>query len=178
MRVADTTRGSCSQPIREIRVIRGFEYLLLSHSCRFVVERNRLDGVLRRTDKRTVGKNIDPEEGAANSSAVGLQNPPYTPWKRTTVQWILRNRKTMRIYLIGMLCGLVLGTTFTYMFAIPANSDYWRMEIYKRGGAAWTMNMKTGHTGWKWLIDPIPDAPRQKPVTVPASHTKSRTEQL
>ena len=77
-----------------------------------------------------------------------------------------------------MLCGVILATAFTYMFAIPANSDYWRTEIYKRGGGAFTMDMKTGRTGWKWLIDPIPDAPPQKPVTIPASHTKTRTEKL
>ena len=112
------------------------------------LRRNQLDAELRRTDKEGVGK-----------------------------------RKIMRIYLIGMLCGVMLATAFTYMFAIPANSDYWRMEIYKRGGGAYTMDMKTGHAGWKWMIDPIPDTPAQKPVTgkpitVPASLTKSRTEKL
>jgi len=75
-----------------------------------------------------------------------------------------------------MLCGVLLATAFTYMFAIPANSNYWRMEIYKRGGGAFTMDMKTGHTGWKWMVDPIPDNPPQKSVIVPASQTKSRTE--
>jgi len=84
----------------------------------------------------------------------------------------------MRIYLIGMLCGVVLATSFTYMFAIPANSNYWRTEIYKRGGGAWTMDMKTGHTGWKWMVDPIRETQPQRPVTVPASQTKSRTEKL
>ena len=84
----------------------------------------------------------------------------------------------MRIYLIGMLCGVVLATAFTYMFAIPANSNYWRMEIYKRGGGAFTMDMKTGHTGWKWMVNPIPDTLPPKPVTVPASQTKSRIEKL
>jgi hypothetical protein len=82
-----------------------------------------------------------------------------------------------------MLCGVLLATAFTYMFAIPSNSDYWRMEIYKRGGGAFTMDMKTGHTGWKWMVDPIPDTFPQKPVTekpvtVPASQAKSRIEKL
>ena len=109
---------------------------------------------------------------------MGLRNPPHAPWKRTIVQWIVRNRKMMRLFLIGMLCGVLVATAFTYMFAIPANSDYWRMEIYKRGGGAFTMDMKTGHTGWKWMIEPIPDIPPQKPIIVPASQTKSRTEKL
>jgi len=97
---------------------------------------------------------------------------------RRTDKGTVGKRKIMRIYLIGMLCGVVLATAFTYMFAIPANSDYWRMEIYKRGGGAWTMDMKTGHTGWKWMVEPITDTPPQKPVVVPVSHTKSRTEKL
>ena len=46
----------------------------------------------------------------------------------------------MRIFLIGMLCGVMITAAVTYAFAIPANSDYWRMEIYKRGGAAWTVD--------------------------------------
>src|SRR5262249_18709077 len=126
-----------------------FELLLLSHSCLFVVEPNQLDAELRWIDKGSVGKSIHPEERTTDSPLVGLRNPPHAPWKRTIMQWIVGNRKTMRIYLIGMLCGVMLATAFTYMFAIPANSDYWRMEIYKRGGGAWTMDMKTGHTGWK-----------------------------
>jgi len=125
------------------RVIRGFEPLLLSYSCPFVVERNHLDVELRRTDKGTVGK-----------------------------------RKIMRIYLVGMLCGVLLATAFTYMFAIPANNYYWQTEIWKRGGAAWTFDAKSSHTGWKWMVDPIPDTPPRKPVTVPSSRTNVRSEWL
>ena len=82
-----------------------------------------------------------------------------------------------------MLCGVLLATAFAYMFAIPANSDYWRMEIYKRGGGAFTMDMKTGRTGWKWMVDPIPDTPPERPVTgkpatIPLSQTKPRIENL
>jgi hypothetical protein len=84
----------------------------------------------------------------------------------------------MRLFLIGMLCGVLLATAFTYVFAIPANSDYWRMEIYKRGGGAWTMDMKTGHTGWKWMVDPIPDTPTKKPVIAPPSAVKIKSERL
>ena len=83
-----------------------------------------------------------------------------------------------RLFLIGALCGVMVTAAFTYVFAIPANSDHWRWEIWNRGGAAWTFNMKTGQRSWKWLVEPIPDTPRQKPVTVPPSQTKVRTEQL
>jgi hypothetical protein len=84
----------------------------------------------------------------------------------------------MRIYLIGMLSGVMLAAAFTYVFALPANSDYWRMEIYKRGGAEWTVD-KNGHTGWKWMVDPILDTPSPaRRAIVPSSQTKLRTEQL
>jgi hypothetical protein len=43
---------------------------------------------------------------------------------------------------------------------------YWRLGIWNRGGAAWTMDMKSGHMGWKWPVEPIPDTPSKKPVGV------------
>ena len=84
----------------------------------------------------------------------------------------------MNVYLIGMLSGVMLAAAFTYVFALPANSDSWRMEIFKRGGAAWTVD-KNGHTGWKWMVDPIPDTPSPaRRAIVPSSQTKVRTERL
>jgi hypothetical protein len=83
----------------------------------------------------------------------------------------------MRIFLIGMLLGVMIAAAFTYAFALPANSYYWKMEIWKRGGAAWTSD-KNGHFDWKWLVEPKTDAPRQKPVTAPAYKINVRTEQL
>ena len=94
------------------------------------------------------------------------------------VRWYKGNKKMIRLFLSGMLCGVMITAAVTYVFAIPANSNYWRMEIWKRGGAAWTMDMKSGHTGWKWMIEPIPDAPPKKPAIVPLSQTKVSTEQL
>ena len=86
-------------------------------------------------------------------------------------------RKMIRIFLIGMLCGVMITAAVTYVFAIPANSDYWRMEIWKRGGAAWTYD-KNGHLGWKWMIEPIPDTPPAKRAIVPPSQVKVSTERL
>jgi len=86
-------------------------------------------------------------------------------------------RKMIRLFLIGMLCGVMITAAVAYELAIPANSDYWRMEIWKRGGAAWTVD-KNGHSGWKWMVEPIPDTPRVKPVIVPSTHGNVRTEQL
>src|SRR6266436_9401839 len=87
------------------------------------------------------------------------------------------NRKMIRIFLIGTLCGVMITAAVTYGFAIPANNTYWRMEIWKRGGAAWTSD-KNGHFGWRWMVEPIPDTPRAKPVIVPSSHPNVRTERL
>ena len=81
------------------------------------------------------------------------------------------------LFLIGMLCGVMMTAAVTYVFAIPANSNYWRMEIWKRGGAAWTVD-KNGHSGWQWMVDPISDTPRVKLHIVPSSQTKVRIEKL
>jgi hypothetical protein len=124
-----------------------------------------------------VGKSIDPEEGASDSSSVGLHNPPHAPWQTTIVQRIVGIRKMMHIFMIGMLCGVMLTAAFTYVFAIPANNFHWQTEIWNRGGGAWTFD-KNGHWDWKWWVEPIPDTPRQKRVTVPASEVNVRSEQL
>lgn len=84
----------------------------------------------------------------------------------------------IRLFLIGMLCGVIVTAAFTYAFAIPANSDYWRWEIWKRGGAAWTFDMKSGNHGWKWLVEPIPDTPTKKPDVASPSAVKVKSEQL
>ena len=81
------------------------------------------------------------------------------------------------LFLIGMLCGVMITAAVAYVFAIPANNTYWRMEIYKRGGAAWTAD-KNGHIGWKWMVDPIPDTPPAKRAVVPPSQTNVRIERL
>ena len=55
----------------------------------------------------------------------------------------------MRVFLIGMLCGVMIMAAVTLVFAIPANNFHWQMEIWNRGGAAFTVD-KDGHPGWKW----------------------------
>jgi hypothetical protein len=120
-----------------------------------------------------------PEEGTSDSPFVGLKHPPHASWKSAIVQCIVKNRKMMRLFLLGMLSGVMITTAFTYVFAIPANSDHWRWEIWKRGGGAWTMDMKSGRTGWKWMVEPIPDTPSKKPViTAPPSAVKVKSEVL
>jgi hypothetical protein len=77
-----------------------------------------------------------------------------------------------------MLCGVMITAAFTYTFAIPANSNYWRWEIWKRGGAAWTMD-KDGHFGWKWMVQPIPDTPSPtKRAVAPPSRVSFHGEWL
>ena len=84
----------------------------------------------------------------------------------------------MRIFLIGMLVGVMIAAAFTYTFAIPANNYHWQSEIWKRGGAAWTFDMKSGHMDWKWLVEPKAAAPRQKRVTAPSYEVDVRSERL
>jgi hypothetical protein len=50
------------------------------------------------------------------------------------------------------------------------------MEIWKRGGGAWTFD-KNGHLSWIWTVEPASDAPRQKRVIVPTSQTNIRSDQ-
>ena len=76
-----------------------------------------------------------------------------------------------------MLCGILITAAVTFVFAIPANSDHWRMEIWKRGGAAWTFD-KNGHLNWTWTVEPIPDTPTRKRVIVPSSQVDLRGERL
>jgi hypothetical protein len=85
--------------------------------------------------------------------------------------------KAIHIFSVGMLCGVIITAAVAFGLAIPANSDYWRMEIWKRGGAAWTSD-KSGHLSWKWTVEPISDTPRKKTLVIPSSQTNIRTEQL
>jgi hypothetical protein len=86
-------------------------------------------------------------------------------------------RKMIRIFLVGVLFGVMIAAAVTFALAIPANSDHWRMEIWRRGGGAWTFD-KNGHLSWMWTVEPIPDIRPKKAVIVPSSQINSRTEQL
>jgi hypothetical protein len=85
--------------------------------------------------------------------------------------------KAIRIFLVGVLCGVIITAAVAFGLTVPANSDYWRMEIWKRGGAAWNVD-KNGRLNWKWMVEPIPDTPRQTPATAPASRVNVRTEHI
>jgi hypothetical protein len=74
----------------------------------------------------------------------------------------MKGYKLIRTFLIGILCGVMMTAAAAYVFAIPANTFHWQMEIWKRGGAAWTFD-KNGNVGWNWTVEPIPDTPREKP---------------
>ena len=82
-----------------------------------------------------------------------------------------------RIFLIGALCGVMITAAAAFVFAIPANSDHWRMEIWKRGGGAWIFD-KNGNISWMWTVKPVPDAPKQKKVTVPSREGTVSLERL
>jgi hypothetical protein len=92
------------------------------------------------------------------------------------IRGVKEKYKAIHVFSVGMLCGVIVTAAVAFGLAIPGNSDYWRMEIWKRGGAAWTLD-KNGHVGWKWLIEST-DTPRQKQGTLPTSKVNVQSEHL
>ena len=89
----------------------------------------------------------------------------------------MKGNKMIRTFLVGNLCGVIMAAAVAVVFAIPANSDHWRMEIWKRGGGVWTFD-KNGHLSWAWTVKPIPDTPSKKQIVIPSSQTNVRSEHL
>jgi gas vesicle protein len=89
----------------------------------------------------------------------------------------MKGYQQIRTFLIGNLCGVIMAAAVTFVFAIPANQDYWRMEIWKRGGGAWTSDKK-GHLSWMWTVEPNSETRPAKRVIVPSSRVNTQTEQL
>jgi hypothetical protein len=79
--------------------------------------------------------------------------------------------KFIRVFLIGILCGVMMAAAVTFFVAIPANNDHWRVEIVKRGGGMWYID-RSGHLGWMWTAQLL--APRARPakIIVPESRPK------
>jgi hypothetical protein len=82
-----------------------------------------------------------------------------------------------RIFLFGILCGVIAATALTFAVAIPAANTRWQVEIVKRGGGAWFFD-KNGHLGWMWTVERISDIPQQKRISVPTSQANLHTERL
>jgi hypothetical protein len=82
-----------------------------------------------------------------------------------------------RIFLIGVLCGVMITAALTFTFAIPANTFHWQMEIWNRGGGVWTFD-KNGNISWMWTVKPMHDAPQKKRVMVPAREGKISLERM
>jgi hypothetical protein len=89
----------------------------------------------------------------------------------------MRENKMRSIFLVGILCGVIMAAAVTFVFAIPANNDHWRVEITKRGGGAWYFD-KNGHWGWMWTVEPTPDTRPAKHVIVPSSQANPPRERL
>jgi hypothetical protein len=65
-------------------------------------------------------------------------------------------KKTINVFLGGVLCGVIMAAVATFTLAIPGNNNHWRAEIFDRGGAAWSID-KDGHYHWRWTVQPISD---------------------
>ena|SRR6266498_4196345 len=89
----------------------------------------------------------------------------------------MKGYKLIRTFLIGILCGVIMAAAVTVVFTIPANSDYWRMEIWKRGGGTWTFD-KNGRLSWMWTVGPKPETRPAKRIIVPSSDVNVHSERL
>jgi hypothetical protein len=76
-----------------------------------------------------------------------------------------------RMFLYGILCGVTMAAAVTFLVAIPANNDLWRVEIVKRGGGTWYVD-KNGRLGWMWTAEVIPKRIQPVKVIVPQSRPK------
>ena len=78
----------------------------------------------------------------------------------------------MRLFLSGILCGMIMALVITFTVTIPGTNNLWRAEITKRGGGDWSMD-KEGNFHWRWTAQPISyrhSAPR---IIVPRSQPSS-----
>ena len=82
-----------------------------------------------------------------------------------------------RIFLVGVLCGVMITAAVTLVFAIPANTFHWRMEIWKRGGGAWAFD-KNGNISWMWTVKPIPETRPAKRIVEPSPDVRIQSERL
>lgn len=85
--------------------------------------------------------------------------------------------KMRRIFLLGILCGVIAATALTFAVAIPGNNTRWQVEVVKRGGGAWFFD-KNGHMGWMWTVEPTSNAPRNKKIIVAPSKARVSVERL
>ena len=80
----------------------------------------------------------------------------------------MKKFKFIRVFLIGMLCGVTIAAALTFFVAIPANNDRWRVEIVKRGGGSWYFD-KNGKLAWMWTAQLLPQRARPATIIVPRS---------
>ena len=70
-----------------------------------------------------------------------------------------------------------MAAAITFVFAIPANNNHWRVEITKRGGGDWYLD-KNGRFGWNWTVEPTSDTRPVKRVIVPSPQANVPRERL
>ena len=82
-----------------------------------------------------------------------------------------QGKKMGRMFLYGTLCGVMMAAAVTFLVAIPANNDHWRVEIVKRGGGTWCFD-KNGKLSWMWTAQPLSKSAHPAKVIVPQSRPK------
>jgi hypothetical protein len=78
----------------------------------------------------------------------------------------------IRLFLIGILCGVMMAAVVTFAVTIPGIDELWRVEITKRGGGDWSMD-KEGHFYWRWTAQRISDGGYSRTVIVPRPRPSS-----
>jgi hypothetical protein len=84
---------------------------------------------------------------------------------------LIEGNKMRRMFLYGILCGVIMAAAVTFSVAIPANNDHWRAEIVKRGGGTWYFD-KNGKLGWMWTAELLSEPARPAAIVVPQSRPK------
>jgi hypothetical protein len=72
--------------------------------------------------------------------------------------------KPRRIFLIGVLSGVVITAAVTFVFAIPANTYHWQMEI---GNAVGSLGLRQEWPSHLTTVEPLSTPPRRKPLRRP-----------
>ena len=91
---------------------------------------------------------------------------------KANIDYRLTERNEMRrVFLSGILCGVMMAAAVTFALAIPANNDHWRVEIVNRGGGTWYLDTE-GNIGWMWTVQPISQPAHPATIITPRSRPK------
>jgi hypothetical protein len=80
-------------------------------------------------------------------------------------------KKMIRMFLSGILCGVMMMAAVTFAFTIPGNNNQWRADITERGGGVWYFD-RNGRLGWEWTVRPVSEGRHSPTIVVPEPKAK------